>query len=113
MEDVLFIYPPQSFERKRTSEGLAPPLGLLYLKEMIPECNVKILDLSTLKYPMRVLKKTLELKEWSVVGITVLTYCLYTVRKIIDFLKKKKDVYLFAGGAHWTLSPDGALVNAA
>lgn len=109
MENVLFIYPPQSFGRKRTSEGLAPPLGLLYMKEMIPECNVKILDLSVQKYPRRVLKETLESEEWGVVGITILTYCLYPIHQIIELIKKKNDVYLIGGGAHATLAPDDCL----
>lgn len=109
MENVLLINPPQSFERKRTSEGLAPPLGLLYLKSMMLDCDVKILDLSNLEDPKRVFTKTFKSKEWDVVGITVLTYCLDSVRYLVNLIKKNGDPYLIGGGAHSTLMSSDCL----
>jgi radical SAM superfamily enzyme YgiQ (UPF0313 family) len=106
---VLLINPPQSFERKRTSEGLVPPLGLLYLKAVIPDCNVKILDLSLSENPKQALITTITSEDWDVVGITVLTYCLNSVHQLVNFIKNNGDPYLIGGRAHATLVPDDCL----
>jgi radical SAM superfamily enzyme YgiQ (UPF0313 family) len=109
MEHVLLINPPQSFERKRTSEGLAPPLGLLYLKAMLPDRYVRILDLSASNVPMQALATTVASDDWDVVGITVLTYCLDSVRRLVEYIKGHGNPYLIGGGAHATLVPDECL----
>ncbi|MCK5403359.1 cobalamin-dependent protein, partial [Candidatus Bathyarchaeota archaeon] len=100
MENVLLINPPQSFERKGTSEGLALPLGLLYLKTMIPECNTRVLDLSISDNPKRTFVEILESKEWDVIGITVLTYSLDTIRQLVNLVKQNGNTYLIGGGPH-------------
>lgn len=109
MENVLLINPPQSFERKGTSEGLALPLGLLYLKTMIPECNTKILDLSISENPKRTFVEILDSKDWDVIGITVLTYSLDTIRQLVNLIKKKGNIYLIGGGPHATLAPENCI----
>jgi anaerobic magnesium-protoporphyrin IX monomethyl ester cyclase len=105
MENVLLINPPQSFEKKGTTEGLALPLGLLYLKTMIPECNTKVLDLSISENPKRTFIEMLNSNDWDMIGITVLTYSLETIRQLVHFIKSKDDTYLVGGGPHATLAP--------
>ena len=109
MENVLLINPPQSFEKKGTSEGLALPLGLLYLKTMIPECNTKVLDLSISENPKRTFIEILNSTDWDMVGITVLTYSLDTVRQLVNLIKKKNTTYLVGGGPHATLAPNDCI----
>jgi anaerobic magnesium-protoporphyrin IX monomethyl ester cyclase len=109
MKNVLLINPPQSFERKGTSEGLALPLGLLYLKAMIPECNTTVLDLSVAENPKRTFLEKLESKDWDVIGITVLTYSLDTIRQLVKLIKKHDNPYLVGGGPHATLAPNDCI----
>jgi len=109
MRKLLLINPPQTFERKRTSEGLAPPLGLLYLKAMIQDSNVKILDLSVSDNPKQTFIQTFQSEDWDAVGITILTYCLDSVRQLVKLIKKNSDTYLIGGGAHATLAPNDCL----
>jgi radical SAM superfamily enzyme YgiQ (UPF0313 family) len=109
MTNVLLINPPQSFERKGTSEGLALPLGLLYLKAMIPQYNTTVLDLSVSENPKRQFLEYLESKEWDVIGITVLTYSLDTIRQLVNLIKQKEETYLVGGGPHATLAPNDCI----
>lgn len=105
MEHVLLINPPQSFERKRTSEGLAPPLGLLYLKAMLPDRYVRILDLSASDVPKQALATTIASDDWDVVGITVLTYCLDSVRRLVEYIKNHGNPYLIGRGGGGARDP--------
>jgi anaerobic magnesium-protoporphyrin IX monomethyl ester cyclase len=107
-ENVLLVNPPQSFDRKGASEGLAPPLGLLYLKAMMPHGNTTVLDLSVSENPRKTFEKTFESEEWDIVGITVLTYSLNPVRHMVNWIKPH-DTYLVAGGPHATLIPSDCL----
>lgn len=106
---MLLVNPPLSFERKGASEGLAPPLGLLYLKAMMPHCNTKVLDLSVSRNPRKTFEETFESEDWDIVGITVLTHSLNSVRHLVDCIKKCSDTYLVAGGPHATLVPHDCL----
>ncbi|MBU7009569.1 MAG: B12-binding domain-containing radical SAM protein [Theionarchaea archaeon] len=104
-ENVLLINPPQNFEQKKASEGLAPPLGLFYLKAMIPQYNTKVLDLSVSENPKKTFVKVFESEEWDDAGITVLTYSLNSVQYLVKYIKQSSDMYLVAGGPHATLVP--------
>lgn len=108
-ENVLLVNPPQSFERKGASEGLAPALGLLYLKAKIPHCNTKVLDLSVSENPKETFLTTLESEDWRTVGITVLTHSLNCVRHFVTCIREYSNTYLVAGGPHATLAPDDCL----
>jgi radical SAM superfamily enzyme YgiQ (UPF0313 family) len=76
---------------------------------MIPDCDVQILDLSVAEEPKPILIKILESKNWDVIGITVLTYCLDSVRQLVNLIRKNGDTHLIGGGAHATLVPDDCL----
>jgi anaerobic magnesium-protoporphyrin IX monomethyl ester cyclase len=108
-ENVLLINPPQSFEQKGASEGLAPPLGLFYLKAMMPHYNTRVLDLSVSENPRKTFVKTFESEDWDDVGITVLTYSLNPIHYLVDYVRNSGDVYLVAGGPHATLIPQDCL----
>jgi anaerobic magnesium-protoporphyrin IX monomethyl ester cyclase len=109
MKNVLLINPPESFTNKGTSERLAPPLGLLYLKAMMPNHNVKILDLPIIPNSWTSFLKIFKSENWDAIGITILTYCLESVSQLVNFIRKQGDVYLIGGGAHATVMPDDCL----
>jgi radical SAM superfamily enzyme YgiQ (UPF0313 family) len=94
----------------KTFKGVAPPLGLLYLAKAIQENGdeVSILDFSAEPYTEEKLKNAL--KKADVVGITVLSFTVGKVAKLIKVIKKiRPEIKIIIGGPHCSLYPEKSL----
>ena len=90
--------------------GIAPPLGLLYLAKAIEENgdSTSILDFSAEEYKEEKLKNALEKAD--VVGITVLSFTVRKVAKLIKVIKNiKPEIKIIVGGPHCSLYPEKSL----
>lgn len=94
----------------KTFKGVAPPLGLLYLAKAIEENDdeTSILDFSAESYTEEKLINAL--KKADAVGITVLSFTVEKVAKLIKVIKKiRPEIKIIIGGPHCSLYPEKSL----
>jgi len=109
--NILLINPPENFEEKKHVIRVAsPPLGLMYIKEMIKDNHVEIIDLSNTDTPEKDMYGKLKSKHWDVIGVSVMSY---TLPSVLHTLKKIKEVcsdaFLIAGGVHASFKAEECL----
>ncbi|MDH7517018.1 MAG: radical SAM protein [Candidatus Thermoplasmatota archaeon] len=110
------MYPQSSYsyvdtgKKDNTFRGLAPPLGLLYIARVLEEDGDKVtlFDFSAENFEEQKIIKAM--KKTDIVGITVLSFSLENVTKIIKTIRKTKPrIKVIIGGPHCTLFPEKAL----
>lgn len=112
---ILLVYPEVAsfyIDSSQVLYGLAPPLGLLYIGSVLEgEGNeVRVVDFSAEPFSQDRLKGFLS--DVDVVGITVLTPALSSVRAIIQCCRSvDPQIPIVIGGPHCTLFPDRSLVE--
>lgn len=110
---ILLIYPPpHTIQNNAQGFGLAPPLGILSLAQLLIEKNHEVLlkDFSTEPFDLKAL--SMILKKVDVVGLTTLTYTLESVGFLVDFIKKQNNsIITIIGGPHPTMYPKKSLVD--
>jgi len=110
--NILFIQPTQS-DFKGTYNvlfGLAPPLGLLYLSQVLENAghSVNLIDFSVEAYHDRKIISSLE--NVDAIGVTVISTAVDKASQVIKLIKEKNpDLPVIIGGPHCTLSPSDAL----
>lgn len=96
---------------KETSfKGIAPPLGLLYVSEILENDGdiITILDFSAESFNEQ--KLINEVKKADVIGMTILSYSLKSSIEIIKIIKRDQPrIKVIIGGPHCTLFPKKVL----
>jgi len=90
--------------------GLAPPLGPLYLSQILENVgdHVNLIDFSVESYHEH--KVTSSLENVDAVGVTVMSTAVDKASQVIKLIKDKDpDLPVIIGGPHCTLSPSDAL----
>ena len=119
--NILLINPPTNNIISTTQakyiiseRGFTPPLGLLYLASAIKEItkhDVKIVDCQLHNFNEQKIKEEIERYDPDIVGITTITFMLIDCISVANLVKryeqkKKKRVYVVAGGPHVTIFPE-------
>jgi anaerobic magnesium-protoporphyrin IX monomethyl ester cyclase len=112
MKFLLLYPPPESFfiHRSRIFYGLSPPLGLLYIAQILENHgdNVSLIDFSA--EPFNQQKLLHAIQNIDAIGISVLSSSLPETKKIIELIRQQKPTLpIIIGGPHCTLCPEQAL----
>lgn len=98
---------PQIIEEER---GYNPPLGLLFIAgylEKFTNHSVEILDCQVEELTYSEIEEILGRGKYDIVGITVMTFTLLDVLKVVRIVKKtNKNTILVLGGPHVHIFPD-------
>jgi anaerobic magnesium-protoporphyrin IX monomethyl ester cyclase len=109
----LLIYPPSTpffITSSRVFYGYSPPLGLLYIAEILEEHgdSVTVLDFSAEPFQEHVLMKALHGVD--AVGISVISPSLHQAKHLIALMKQHDpELPVIIGGPHSTLLPEKSL----
>lgn len=115
---VLLVIPPiqnkvkffKGWQLSTSDYGSFPPLGLLYiatfLKQQIPDVEVRLLDCPSEKIDYRALEETITIFNPDVIGITLFSICLVDFLKVVRIAKSvNKNVHICVGGPHLFVYP--------
>jgi len=113
LENILLINPPHSFLGKIEGiTGYVPPLGLLYLNEILKldDWNSFVLDMDSDNTDLAGLLNLISRYHITIVGISVFTRTRNNSYLLSKRIKESfPDIYVMMGGAHCTVLPQEAI----
>jgi anaerobic magnesium-protoporphyrin IX monomethyl ester cyclase len=113
MENILLINPPHSFFHKIEGiTGYVPPLGLLYLNEILKldGWNSFVIDMDSDNTDINGLMNLINRYRITIAGMSVFTRTRKNAYAISKKIKENyPEIYMIMGGAHCTILPEEAL----
>ncbi|MCK9223840.1 MAG: B12-binding domain-containing radical SAM protein [Candidatus Muirbacterium halophilum] len=104
--NTLIANNPEILEESR---GYNPPLGLLYIASSLKNAgmDVQVLDCQVEELNYKQLKKRIETIKPDVVGMTLMTFCIFDVKKTAQLCKSiNPNIKIILGGPHIYIYPE-------